>query len=127
MACGALPQQPGNDSYEPGLVRGPAQAGYNGTIRDLPTSIDPRTPRTDGMSGRSLPMDLGERALRQQQGETGTGGGGPAPIPGSPMYMGLGAYGGALRPSRELPAAQVPPMKSSEPSSPDARPQLHPK
>jgi hypothetical protein len=124
MACGALPQQPGNDSYAPGLVRGPAQAGYNGTIRDIPTSIDPRTPQTDGVSGRTLPMDLGERALRQQQG---VGGSGPAPVPGSPMYMNLGALGGALRPSRELPAAQVPPMKSSEPSSPDSRPQVHSK
>ncbi|WP_257453459.1 hypothetical protein [Archangium lipolyticum] len=126
-ACGLLPQQPGNDSFEPGQVRDPALAGYNGTIKDIPTSIDPRTPQTDGTQGRSLLMDSGERALREQRGEEGVGGGGPAPVPGSPLYMNQGAQGGALRPSRELPAAQVPPMKSSEPSSPDSRPQVHPK
>ncbi|QRN98678.1 hypothetical protein JRI60_06425 [Archangium violaceum] len=126
-ACGVLPQQAGNSSYEPGFVRSPAQSGYNGTIKDIPTSIDPRTPQTEGTPGRSLAMDVGERALRQQQGQEGVGGGGPAPVPGSPMYKELGAEGGALRPSRELPDAQVPPTKSSEPSSPDTRPQLNPK
>lgn len=74
-ACGVLPQNAGNESYHPGFVReGPAQAGYNGTIQQLPTSIDPRTPEKAGTSGRSLPMDLGERALREQQGKGGSGG-----------------------------------------------------
>ena len=50
-ACGALPQQGNTYAVAPGFVRPAEQAGYNGTIRDIPTSIDPRTPEADGVHG----------------------------------------------------------------------------
>lgn len=90
VACGALPQQAGNESYNPGFVRSPEQAGYNGTIQDIPTSIDPRTPEAQGTPGRSLLLDPGERALLEALGEGsrddgsiygGSGSEGAAPIP----------------------------------------------
>jgi hypothetical protein len=93
-ACGVLPQNAGNSTFRPGLVHDPAQSGYNGTIKDLPTSIDPRTPQTFGTQGRSLTMDLGERALLQQQG--------------------MGGSGQVSTPSREEPAAESLPGKSDQ-------------
>lgn len=115
-ACGVLPQQAGNESYEPGFVRrGPAQAGYNGTIQDIPTSIDPRTPRTQGTPGRSLALDAGERALREQQqglGGSGAGQGGKdLGGEGGSLYGGSGAEGAAPIPTeRDItrPESQVP-------------------
>ncbi|QRK10922.1 hypothetical protein JQX13_13115 [Archangium violaceum] len=103
-ACGVLPQNPGNESYSPGSPRGPEQAGYNGTIQDIPTSIDPRTPEAAGTPGRSLAMDPGERALLESRG---TGGGGQGEdvvleaVPGvegrrsGSLYGGSGAEGAA--------------------------------
>jgi hypothetical protein len=78
-ACNSLPQQPGNESYRPGFVRDPAQSGYNGTIKDLRSSIDPRTPDKEGTPGRSLPMDVGEQALMEQQQGLGGSGAGAGP------------------------------------------------
>lgn len=77
-ACGVLPQQAGNDSYAPGFVRAPSPraGGFNGTIKDIPTSIDPRTLQAQGTQNRSLPYDPGELALLKRQGELGVGGSG---------------------------------------------------
>ncbi|HEX8822966.1 MAG TPA: hypothetical protein VF794_23765, partial [Archangium sp.] len=82
-ACGALPQQAGNESYKPGAVekKSGAEAGYNGTIKDIPTSIDPRTPKTNGTPGRSLAMDPGEQALLESRGLGGSGSSSTPPAP----------------------------------------------
>ena len=119
-ACGALPQQPGNESFAPGGERTPAQTGYNGTIKDIPTSIDPRTPEKEGTTGRSLAMDNGERALLEQQG---MGGSGPAAIyyPGrGPAYEGMGAHGSLYDPTRQRPAAESIPGQATERSGVNA-------
>lgn len=50
--------------------------GYNGTIKDLGSSIDPRTPEKDGTPGRSLPEDLAWRRMGQG-GDQAMGGSGP--------------------------------------------------
>ncbi|MFY0571603.1 hypothetical protein ACN28E_48340 [Archangium lansingense] len=94
-ACGALPQQGNTYAVAPGFVRPAEQAGYNGTIRDIPTSIDPRTPEADGVQGRSLRMDAGERALLgAEQGLGGSGSTPPAQGPeGGPLYEETGAEG----------------------------------
>jgi hypothetical protein len=103
-ACGVLPQNAGNESYRPGFVReSPAEAGYNGTIQHLPTSIDPRTPEKEGTSGRSLPMDLGERALMEQQGLGGSG----AAQGAGPKYGQPGVGDMNTAPSRQAPASQT--------------------
>ncbi|HEX5754455.1 MAG TPA: hypothetical protein VFZ09_50190 [Archangium sp.] len=109
-ACGALPQQGNTYEVAPGFARTPQLSGYNGTIQDNPTSIDPRTPEAQGTPGRSLRMDPGERALLQSQGGAAMGGSGstpPAPGPaGGPLYEELGAEGSAIAPSNDVPAAQ---------------------
>jgi hypothetical protein len=90
-ACGEIPRMGGDDPHEPreNFFGAPREAkekiverqlatdrGYNGTIRDVGSSIDPRTPEKAGVQGRSLPADLAwQRA--------GQGGSGPA-TPGSP-------------------------------------------
>nr|AYM53849.1 hypothetical protein [Archangium sp.] len=97
-ACGALPKQGDTYVVAPGFARSPAQSGYNGTIRDNPTSIDPRTPEAQGTQGRSLLMDPGERALLEAQGGAmgGSGSTPPAQGPeGGPVYEELGTEGGA--------------------------------
>lgn len=107
VACSRLPQQPGNESFRPGLVReNPAQAGYNGTIKDLKSSIDPRTPDKEGTPGRSLPWDPGERALmEQQQGLGGSGSGGDQ---GAGIKSGesTGSGDSETAPSKQEPASQ---------------------
>jgi hypothetical protein len=108
-ACGGLPQNAGNETFNPGQVRDPAQSGYNGTIKDLPTSIDPRTPQTDGTPGRSLAMDPGERALREQQGLGGSG--------EISRDLERGADGNLDNPSRQEPAAHSLPGKSDRPAT----------
>jgi hypothetical protein len=94
-ACGVLPQQGDTFEVSPGFARSPEQTGYNGTIRDIHTSIDPRTPEAQGTPGRSLPMDPGERALWEaQRGLGGSGSTPPAPGPeGGPLYEELGTEG----------------------------------
>jgi hypothetical protein len=119
VGCGVLPQQAGNDSYQPGFTRDPKVSLYNGTIEQIPTSIDPRTPDKQGTPNRSLAMDNGERALlgqRQSKSEMATGGSGPAPVPGATPYMGLGASGSVIAPSNQLPAAQSFPSGRAEPT-----------
>jgi len=120
VGCGVLPQQAGNDSYQPGFTRDPKVSLYNGTIEQLPTSIDPRTPDKQGTPNRSLAMDNGERALLEQRQskskDMATGGSGPAPVPGSTPYMGLGASGSVIAPSNQLPAAQSSPSSRVEPT-----------
>jgi hypothetical protein len=121
-ACGKLPQQPGNESYNPGFERSPEQtrALYNGTIQDIPTSIDPRTPDKAGTPGRSLAMDPGEQALIEMRGGA-VGGSGtvpPAPGPeGGVQYEELGSMGSVIAPSREFPAAQG--MENDRPTNPN--------
>ncbi|HYO71861.1 MAG TPA: hypothetical protein VEU33_37865 [Archangium sp.] len=120
-------QQPGN-TYEvaPGFTRSPEQTGYNGTIRDIPTSIDPRTPEAQGNMGRSLLLDPGERALLESQGGAmgGSGSTPPAPGPeGGPINDTLGAQGNAITPSNEVPAAQsVGNDRPTNPNSPGGAP-----
>lgn len=111
--CAELPQNAGNGTYKKGFVRGPDMPLYNGTIEDIPTSIDPRTPDKQGTPNRSLAMDLGERALLEQRegrrygsGVGGYGGSGPAPTPGMTPYKSLGAEGSMIAPSTQLPASQ---------------------
>ncbi len=108
-ACGALPDYPGNATYRPGLTRSPEQSGYNGTITDNPTSIDPRTPQTAGTQGRSLAMDPGQRALLEQQGQGGSGQGAGG--------LEQGAGGSLYTPTRQEPAAQTLPGKSDSPAA----------
>jgi hypothetical protein len=108
VACSRLPQQPGNESFRPGLVREtPAQAGYNGTIQDLKSSIDPRTPDKEGTPGRSLPMDPGERALMEQQ--QGLGGSGSGAGQGAGIKYGSESGIGDMEtaPSKQAPASQT--------------------
>jgi hypothetical protein len=121
-ACGVLPEYPGNETYRPGLVRSPAQSGYNGTIQDIPTSIDPRTPQTAGAQGRSLRMDPGQRALLEQQGQGGSGLGGTA-------SQQPGAGGSLYTPTRQEPATQTLPGKIDRPSAAPhpLRPEKHEK
>ncbi len=53
---GALAQdQRGGD---PGRFHAPKDRGYNGTIVDIGSSIDPRTPELEGTPGRSLMTDI---------------------------------------------------------------------
>jgi len=107
-ACGVLPKQGDTFEVAPGFTRSPAQTGYNGTIKDIPTSIDPRTAEAKGTPGRSLLLDPGERARLEAQGAMGgSGSAPPAPGPeGGPQYEELGAEGSVIAPSRELPASQ---------------------
>lgn len=116
-ACGSLPQQPGNESFSPGFVRepGPMQGGFNGTIKDNPTSIDPRTPEAQGTPGRSLAYDPGERAVRKQQGELGLGGSGST-------VEGQGPELRMIEPINEKPASMSIPGERLEPMGAKARP-----
>jgi hypothetical protein len=50
--------------------------GYNGTIQDLGSSIDPRTPDKAGVQGRSIPVDLAWQKMGQRQNQQGLGGSG---------------------------------------------------
>lgn len=59
--------------------------GYNGTIVDLGSSIDPRTPEKMGTPGRSLPADLAWRQVGTQGTQMGTGQGEQMPTGGSGM------------------------------------------
>lgn len=99
-ACGVLPQQAGNDSFSPGFVRDPSptKGGFNGTIKENPTSIDPRTPQAQGTQNRSLPYDPGQLAVLKQQGEAGVGGSG-SPVQGQSPEMKM------LEPANDKPAS----------------------
>jgi hypothetical protein len=55
-----------------------ANRGYNGTIQQLGSSIDPRTPETGGMVGNSLQQDAAGGPLGQMNPELGIGGSGDA-------------------------------------------------
>jgi hypothetical protein len=50
--------------------------GYNGTIHDVGSSIDPRTPDKQGVQNRSLPVDLAWQRMGQRQNQQGLGGSG---------------------------------------------------
>jgi hypothetical protein len=110
-ACGALPQQAGNDSFSPGFVRGPSpqEGSFNGTIRDIPTSIDPRTPQAQGTPNRSLAYDSGELALLKQSGELGLGGSGST-------VEGQGPEMKQIEPVNEKPASLTIPGETQEPA-----------
>lgn len=87
-ACGEITRQGGADQDDPprnffGAMRVPDEQirasqrsvnrGYNGTIDDVGSSIDPRTPETQGTPGRSLPEDLAwKRAGQRGQGGAGS-------------------------------------------------------
>lgn len=115
VACGRLPQQAGNQSFHPGFAQS-ERPMYNGTIADIPTSIDPRTPEKSGTPNRSLRLDRGQQAMLapQLRGE-GVGGSGPAPLPSGTSYETLGTAGSAIAPSNQLPAAMSLPMNDTGP------------
>jgi len=90
-ACGVAPQMGGGDvrqaprtffgaareKPEQGQERPlPTDRGYNGTIADVGSSIDPRTPEKDGVRNRSLPADLAWQKMGQRQNQQGLGGSG---------------------------------------------------
>lgn len=107
VGCGRMMQTGGSDPLEPPLsifgalereARGgdpdrfhyPSERGYNGTIADLGSSIDPRTPEKEGTPGRSRMVDItgymGKPALvaaareaRMSQAIGGSGSEGQAP------------------------------------------------
>ncbi|QRK09851.1 hypothetical protein JQX13_07005 [Archangium violaceum] len=108
-------QHPGNESFSPGFVRNPVQVGYNGTIKDIPTSIDPRTPQAEGTPGRSLPFDLGERALIEQRRQQGMGGSGAA-------YEAQGPESTMIAPANDEPAARSLPGENLEPADATQKP-----
>jgi hypothetical protein len=110
LACKGV-QQGGDYEIPPGQKRTPAQAGYNGTIQDIPTSIDPRTPETDGTPGRSLEVDLGTQ--RMEGSGSGTGG----MADDAAAYGGSGEVGSAQGPTRESPSGNP----DTDGQQPDAR------
>lgn len=90
-ACGVSPRMGGETTREPprtffGANReSPEQTGerqlatdrgYNGTIQDIGSSIDPRTPDKQGVQNRSLPADLAWQRMGQGQSQQGLGGSG---------------------------------------------------
>lgn len=90
-ACGVAPRMGGENTREPprnffGANReSPEQTrerqlatdrGYNGTIQDIGSSIDPRTPEKQGVQNRSLPADLAWQRMGQSQNQQGLGGSG---------------------------------------------------
>lgn len=67
LGCGYLPESGGYDPQGPPKTfigsrteyrHVSPDRGYNGTIQDLGSSIDPRTPETEGMQGNSLQEDV---------------------------------------------------------------------
>lgn len=66
--------------------------GYNGTIQDLGSSIDPRTPEKEGMRGNSRRVDVTGRPAPSTQ--LGTGGSGRAGEPDSSSDLGWRARRG---------------------------------
>ncbi len=113
-ACGILehfPRNPGEYVVPPSQQRTPEQLGYNGTIRDIPTSIDPRTPEKDGTMGRSLEVDLG---VQRMEGP-GSGTGGLAED--SAAYGGSGEVGSAKTPTPGSPSGSP----HTDGQEPDAR------
>lgn len=100
-ACGVLPQSGDTYVVAPGFTRSPELTGYNGTIKDIPTSIDPRTAEAKGTPGRSLLLDPGEQALLESQGAMGgSGSTPPAPGPeGGPQSEERGTEGSTIAPT----------------------------
>lgn len=133
-ACGILPEeQQGEYVIPPGTPRGVEELGYNETIEDLPTSIDPRTPEAMGTPGRSLREDLGERALREEREAAAIGGAGEDvempehrvisadDLPGvgdEAMYGGSGAPGAAALPRQGTIAEPDPGPPAQAPDAP---------
>ncbi|WP_224361554.1 hypothetical protein [Hyalangium versicolor] len=58
--------------------------GYNGTIRDLGSSIDPRTPEKAGAFGKSRMLDVTGRPAPESPSLSGYGGSGSAGYEHSP-------------------------------------------
>ncbi|XXF77321.1 hypothetical protein P2318_30360 [Myxococcaceae bacterium GXIMD 01537] len=90
-ACGILPETGGYDPRTPpenifgGIRISPEQIrerqlstnrGFNGTIQDIGSSIDPRTAAKAGEQGNSLPVDLAWRKAEVPKTQEGTGGSG---------------------------------------------------
>ncbi|QQR43837.1 hypothetical protein JKA73_33300 [Myxococcus xanthus] len=65
----------------------PANRGYNGTIDQIGSSIDPRTPKNDGTQGRSIVDDAGKMMNDRYHVEGGAA--------YSPAAHGLGGEDGA--------------------------------
>jgi hypothetical protein len=101
MGCRYLPESGGHDPQagprtfigsfkEPHHVS--ADRGYNGTIQELGSSIDPRTPETEGMRGNSRQVDVTGRPAPSTQ--LGIGGSGRAGEPESSNDLGWRARRG---------------------------------
>jgi len=65
----------------------PANRGYNGTIAQIGSSIDPRTPQNDGTQGRSIHDDAGKMMQERYAVQGGAA--------FSPAAQGLGGEDGA--------------------------------
>lgn len=133
VACGVVPEMGGDQPDKLsenffGAIRHPVEEirehqlttnrGYNGTIKDLGSSIDPRTPETAGTPGRSLPEDLAWRMVGVPQGgqeATGGAGSGGQALPAEPQP--LTQPGGFLERMEQGSGGQNP----STPSSPRGR------
>jgi hypothetical protein len=83
LGCGYLPETGGSDPQGPPktfigsrteLRHVSPDRGYNSTIQDMGSSIDPRTPETEGMRGNSRLVDVTGRPAPSTQ--LGTGGSG---------------------------------------------------
>jgi hypothetical protein len=106
VGCGRLPEsgaveQPGSPkNFFATKPRGVPQGqfhvspdrGYNGTIQQLGSSIDPRTPETMGMQGNSRLVDVTGRPAPSTQ--LGTGGSGRAGEPEGSSDLGWRARRG---------------------------------
>lgn len=132
--CGYLPETGGHRTNDPpldffgGRVDGLTQAdyerlqyssdrGYNGTIQQLGSSIDPRTPEAAGTLGNSLMVDVTGRPAPAES-ELGIGGSGAVDELGEPdsstargwrarrgydvSGSNIGSFGGAQLP-RQIP------------------------
>ncbi|WP_224244666.1 hypothetical protein [Hyalangium gracile] len=104
VGCGYLPVTGGRQAGDPPLgfwgnhrhdvppdfyarFHSDPNRGYNGTIQDVGSSIDPRTPETAGASGQSRQVDVTGRAPPESPMQ-GIGGSGRAGDPGSSSDLG---------------------------------------
>ncbi len=121
VGCGGLPQTGGERPTDPqenffgtpvdtrspefsSRYQYPVDEGYNGTIADLGSSIDPRTPEAAGTPGRSRRQDItgymGPEATERETGP-GFGGSGSAGQGEGPSDMGWRSRRGNAQPAPE--------------------------
>lgn len=117
VGCRYLPETGGGDPQSGprtfiGTFKEPhhvsANRGYNGTIQQIGSSIDPRTPETEGMRNNSRLVDVTGRPAPSTQ--LGTGGSGRAGESSSSSDMGWRARSGydVESPSKDNPVGPGP-------------------